>query len=74
MGKKKENYYITLLTYIHQKMGEDKTVDFPEVYGHVHTTNPTVSEEAIKRAFFHAVEALSDFGEGHLVAVPGAKL
>ena len=64
MSKKKEDFYITLLEYIHRKTGEGKIVESTEVYDHVLKINPTIAEDAIKRTFAHAVERVRDWDEG----------
>ncbi len=56
MGKKKEDYYITLLKYARENMvvGEGE-VDYPAVFEHVRSLHSQVSEQAFKRTFLQAV-------------------
>ena len=62
--RKKDDYYITFLKYVHRAIGEGRTVEYPDVWPHVQGIHPTVSEEAFQRAFLSATEPV--VGEGHI--------
>ena len=53
---KKDDYYITFLKYARDKMVVgDGTVDYDDVFEHVHSIHGDVSEHAFKRTFLQAV-------------------
>ena len=64
-SKIKDDFYITILKYASQRMGEGGTVHLKEVIDHVRAAHPKVNEEAIERACFGALERLEGFDEGY---------
>lgn len=60
---KKYDYYITFLKYAREKMevGEG-TVDYNEVFQHVHSIHGDMSEPAFKRTFLQAVVTITFLG------------
>ena len=54
--KKKDDYYITFLKYAREQMGVGEgTVEYADIFPHVHSIHDDISEQAFKRTFLQAV-------------------
>ncbi len=50
-----DDYYITFLKYARKKMSFEGTIDYVDIFGHVHGIHPEIKESNFKRTFLQAV-------------------